>query len=111
MPYVMRDGDGRVVAVSETPLAEGGEFAVIGDPELLAFLGRTLPGEAEPFLVSDLALIRVIEDVVEVLVRRNLLALTDLPAAAQEKLLGRRAMRGWLAGISGMVGEDDGKVI
>ena len=110
MPYVMRDGEGRVVAVSEMP-GPGCEPAAAGDPELLAFLGRALPGEAEPFLASDLGLIRVIEDVVEVLVRKNLLVLTDLPAAAQDKLMGRRAMRGWLAGITGMVADDDGNVI
>jgi hypothetical protein len=42
---------------------------------------------------SDQALIRVVEDVVDTLIRKDLLHFTDLPEAAQAKLLERRVLR------------------
>ncbi len=107
MLYVIRNESGQVAGISESFQA-GAESLPNDAPEILAFLAR-LGGSG--FLASDLALIRVIEDVVEVMIRKNLLTLTDLPGAAQDKLVGRRALRGWLAGLAGLHDGDGGKVI
>ncbi|MBI5164618.1 MAG: hypothetical protein HY985_12040 [Magnetospirillum sp.] len=114
MPFVTRDGDGRVVALSEMALEEDAEFLSASDDEVSTFIATLATEGAEggdPFLLSDLRLIRVIEDVVEVLIRKNVLTLTDLPSAAQDKLMERRALRHWLAGIAGVVEDDEGKII
>jgi hypothetical protein len=42
---------------------------------------------------SDQALIRVVEDLVDTLIGKDLLRFTDLPEAAQAKLLERRNLR------------------
>jgi hypothetical protein len=42
---------------------------------------------------SDQALIRVVEDLIDTLVAKDLLHFTDLPEAAQAKLLERRSLR------------------
>lgn len=116
MPYVIRDGDGQVVALGEVPLDDRAEELPPGDPEVLALLSRTCEvdyaeGE-DSFVASDLSFIRVLEDLVEVLIRRGVITLSDLPAAAQEKLMQRRALRHWLAGVAGVVDDSDGgKVI
>jgi len=47
----------------------------------------------EKLAESDQALIRVVEDVVDTLIRKDLLHFTDLPEAAQAKLLERRVLR------------------
>lgn len=114
MPYVTRDDQGRVTALSETAPAEGAESLPAAHPEVLDFLFRAAGAEDEParrFLASDLGLIRVVEDLVEVLVRKHVLTLTDLPAAAQDKLLERRSLRAYLSGVTGMFDGDDAKII
>lgn len=42
---------------------------------------------------SDQALIRVVEDLIDTLIAKDLLHFTDLPEAAQAKLLERRSLR------------------
>lgn len=116
MPYVIRDEDGQVVAVAEVPLDEDGEHLPAGDPQVLAFLTRSCEAEyaadGDAFVASDLSFIRVLEDLVEILLRRGVIALSDLPAPAQDKLMQRRALRHWLAGVAGVVDDgDSGKVI
>ena len=55
--------------------------------------GIAAPAGAGEFAHLDPALIRVIEDVVDVLIDRGLLRLTDLPPDAQRKLLARKGAR------------------
>lgn len=101
MPFVTRDEDGRVIGISELPLEEDAEILPADAPEvaaLLARLGGATMVEGDSFLASDLDFIRVLEDLVEVMLRKGLLTLADLPEAAQDKLMERRAMRHWLAG-------------
>ena len=108
MPYVTRDSLGRVAALSLEAPAPGAECLPPSHPDVLGFL--LAGGEAEApddpalrrFLASDLALIRVVEDLVAVLIEKRLIAITDLPPAAQDKLLDRRALRSYLAGVAGM---------
>ncbi|HTH17802.1 MAG TPA: hypothetical protein VL974_14180 [Magnetospirillum sp.] len=115
MPYVIRDENGNVVGVSAVPLDDAAEAVAPDSPEFLQFLTRACgaeeAGDDGTFTALDLAFIRVLEDLVEVLLRRGVVALSDLPAAAQDKLMQRRALRGWLAGVVGVVDDDDGKVI
>lgn len=49
----------------------------------------TLAGLAQ----TDLALARVLEDLIDVLIDRQVLRFTDLPQAAQDKLVQRRSLR------------------
>lgn len=113
MPYVSRDAAGRVVALAEHPPPAGGELLPATHPDVLGFLfGEATGDDAKGrFLASDLALIRVVEDLIEVLVKKHVLTLTDLPAAAQDKLMGRRSLRTYLSGVSGMYEGDEGKII
>ena len=60
-------------------------------------------------LRSDLEMIRVYEDVVDVLIGKRIICLTDLPRAAQEKLLRRKHLRSLLASFSEVIAaEEDG---
>lgn len=115
MPFVTRDFDGHVVALSEVPLEDGTEHVRADHPDVVAFVAQICPdlmnSDEAAFVASDLAFIRVMEDLVEVLVRKGVLALSDLPAPAQDKLMERRALRGWLAGVAGIVDDGAGNVI
>jgi len=58
---------------------------------------------------SDLEMIRVYEDVVDLLISKGIICLTDLPLPAQDKLLRRRHMRTRFAAFSEVIpAEEEG---
>lgn len=91
MPYVKRDQDGNLVAVAVESGDLAAEWLEPTAPELAAFLGKIAP--ADQFSRSDQELIRVIEDIVDTLIDKCLIRFTDLPVAAQQKLMARRSLR------------------
>jgi hypothetical protein len=54
------------------------------------------PLAAQALSESDLAIARVLEDLIDVLILRGVIQFTDLPEAAQSKLLSRRQTRAML---------------
>jgi hypothetical protein len=60
---------------------------------------------------SDQALIRVLEDLIETLVAKNVIHFTDLPEAAQTKLLERRSLRRSLNGLQLLQDEDESPLL
>lgn len=91
MPYVQRDRHGAIAGLFRAPQPEAIEYLEGGDAEVLAFLRGESPGEG--FERLDAGFVRVIEDLVDLLIERHLLILTDLPPAAQEKWLLRKQLR------------------
>ena len=61
---------------------------------------------------TDVALVRVLEDLIDALITRGVIQFTDLPQAAQAKLLERRQSRASLAHRLDLMpfGDDDGLV-
>ncbi|WP_372738576.1 hypothetical protein [Neptunomonas sp.] len=94
MLYALRNTQGRIISLSET-MQEGAEPADLKHPDVLAFLSvndDTVTPDA--YLGhSDAAIARIVEDLIELLVSRNLIIFTDLPDAAQRKLLTRKLAR------------------
>ncbi|MCB1955164.1 MAG: hypothetical protein KDG55_05780 [Rhodocyclaceae bacterium] len=91
MLYVRRDGAGSIVSVSLVADEDHPEAAEAGSADVQRFVGRL--GGANPIASTDLGLVRVIEDLIDLLIARDLIRFTDLPDAAQEKLMERRSMR------------------
>lgn len=92
--YIKRDTENKIIAISEEPLAgfteeqhESAEFwrLILKEPE--KFLSEN------SMLYSDLKMIRVLEDLIEILIEKNLVRLTELPEAAQNKLISRKRIR------------------
>lgn len=71
---------------------------------MIAFLQKLAPRNAA-LLESDLSLIRALEDLIDVLIRKEVLRLTDLPDSVQTKLLSRRRLRGSMRSLS-LLGDD-----
>ncbi len=94
MPYVSRDPEGRIQTVSLTQ-QEGMQWLEPRDPDLLRFFSENLDAEnpLSHLLNSDMDLSRVLEDLIDLLVQRGIINFTELPEAAQKKLLGRRSAR------------------
>lgn len=91
MPYIRRAKTGRIDALLQNPEPGAEEFLPQHSPEIASFLG--FPADAELFNGLDEELIRVVEDLIDVLIGKNILRLTDLPLPAQEKLLSRKRLR------------------
>jgi hypothetical protein len=102
--YIRRDAERRIVSVSREPAPEHEPLRPDDEADLAAFLHRIDPGNA--LAASDFALIRVIEDLVDVLIEKEVLRLTDLPESAQAKLLSRRRMRSSVRSLR-LLGDDD----
>ncbi|WP_148714750.1 hypothetical protein [Chitinolyticbacter meiyuanensis] len=98
MPYVQRGLGGEITALYAQPHPGAEEFVPHASPDVLAFLGqaedRALFGEL------DIEFVRVIEDLIDVLIQKNVFKLTDLPPQAQAKLLARQRLRKRLNGPS-----------
>lgn len=97
-----RDPEGRIVALTRQPLSEdearagGWEMAQAGDPAVDHFL-HGVASETNPLSLTDAGMGRVTEDLIDVLIDRGVIQFTDLPVAAQAKLLQRRQTRAQLA--------------
>lgn len=105
MPYIRRDTQGRIVAV-ELEADAGLEEIPAGSAELADFV-RRMGGEASSLEQSDMRLVRVLEDLIELLIARDVIRFTDLPQPAQEKLLERRSMRQSLGALDLLGGADE----
>lgn len=103
--FVRRDAGGTVLSVSRVPLPDHPERCASTHPDLAAF-AQALSGGRAAFLDSDLALIRALEDLIDVLIHKDVLRLTDLPESVQSKLHARRRMRGSLHSLN-LLGEAD----
>ncbi|WP_028448832.1 hypothetical protein [Chitinibacter tainanensis] len=100
--YVSRDTEGRIISLHQEATAEAQEAISPRDPEVMAFIGQ-----GSELDHSDSSLIRVIEDLVDVLIQKNVLRLTDLPNAAQAKLLSRKSLRQRLSHSLDLLNDND----
>ena len=91
--YIQRNASGDIVQLSREATADCREFIDPGAPELLAFIGDHEGAQRAALRRSDLEFVRVLEDVIELLMNRGAISFTDLPAAAQEKLMARQTLR------------------
>lgn len=90
MPFVIRNAQGQIDSVHRDPVP-GAQFLPDHHAELRELLGSAPPDAA--FADLDAGLIRVLEDLVDVLIARNVIRITDLPAGAQQKLFARKNFR------------------
>lgn len=107
MTYIVRGEHGRIVTASNEALDGPCEQIAADSPELQAFI-EELAGENNLFETSDLKLIRVIEDVIDLLIAKNVICITELPPPVQSKLMERRSLRQSLNALKLFGDEDQG---
>jgi hypothetical protein len=105
MPFVKRDEQGEVIAVSQESGPGFTEELAIDDPTLVAFIS-SVGGEGSTLADSDLDLIRVVEDVVELLIAKGLILFTELPENAQQKIMRRQQMRSKAGNLQDLISKD-----
>ena len=108
MPFVKRDETGRIVALYRERSDEAPEFIASGHPEIADFADPgSNQGERGNMLQSDLEMIRVYEDLIDILISKRIVVLTDFPTAAQEKLVRRKRLRSSLSSLTDVLAPED----
>lgn len=95
MLFALKDDDGNITALTDRNIP-GATRVSAADPEVLGFLSldaSTLTSATDYLEDSDLATIRILEDLIDTLTERQVIRFTDLPPAAQRKLLSRKVAR------------------
>lgn len=95
MLYIERNSDGTIAAIHQSPSEKATEQKTLLDEEIIAFLSKDsgLDSWIQLLSLSDVSIIRVIEDLIDVLVKKNIIMLTDLPEEARDKLKERKSVR------------------
>ena len=107
MPYIKRNSAGEITAVSEEALP-GFVLATEQDADEISDFGIELVGKDEAELLkTDLEFVRVLEDVIELLMAKNVIQFTELPDASQAKMLKRKKLRGGLGGKLDLLDEEN----
>lgn len=109
MVYIKRDKDGQICAVYSQEDPGVTEQIDIDNPEFVDFLMRCDKNLQLKFLQSDLQLIRVLEDVIDILMDKNIITITDFPQPVIDKLLARQDFRIKFSGAAGMEYNEDDK--
>jgi hypothetical protein len=91
MPYVRRSPQGQIDSLHRLDPG-GAEFLADDHADVRAFVG-TNHDEQRNFSQLDADFVRVIEDVIDTLIVKNVLNITDLPEQAQAKLFARKSFR------------------
>ncbi|MEX5342631.1 tryptophan synthase subunit beta [Pseudomonas sp. I2] len=109
MFYVQRDAAGQLLRVEAAPYAGYTEILPPDDARVQAwFADDVVENSLRQLKQSDLDMIRVLEDLIEVLTTKGVISITDLPADAQAKLLSRSSARKALGGLNNLIEEDEG---
>ncbi len=92
MLYVARDSKGKICELHPAPLGQALEALPADNPEVMQFIH-------ERWRLNELAeldrdFVRAIEDIIELLMAKDIILFTDLPPRVQEKLLRRKEVRG-----------------
>lgn len=112
MFHVQRDDEGRLIRVEAAPFAGSQETASPEDAEIQAwFANQSIESSLMQLRQTDPEMIRVLEDLIHVLMTNGVLRITDLPPAAQHKLVNRSQARESLGGLNRLIGDDDGSLI
>ncbi len=93
MAYILKDAQGKVVGVSAAEnLADGWMKVEDSNQQYLDFLENQLEAQSK-FRKTDIELARVLEDLIALLIDRDVIHFTDFPEAAQKRLIERQGLR------------------
>jgi hypothetical protein len=109
MLYAKRDHNGDIINLSDTPSADSDEIVSAADDEVVGFLFKNSSKTLSKKVLSetDIGMIRIVEDLIELLIEKNLIMFTDLPNAAQQKILMRNQIRSVFQPGDPLLVEDD----
>jgi len=91
MPYILRDDKGKIYRASARSL-HGGELVPHSHPDVVEFLKtrgqdpQQIDNALSELRRTDGEMARAVEDVIMVLLKKNVLKMSDLPKAVQDRM-------------------------
>lgn len=100
MPYIKRNNSGEITTLYRESPESGADHLPPSHPEILAFLENKgdSNNSISALYESDKDIARVTEDLIHLLISKNLILFTELPVPVQKKLLAREKLRDSLRG-------------
>lgn len=101
MPYVKRDSDRNIHSITQYSDSDHQEFLAATSSEIVDFLTQQNEESLSKDVLaeSDKDIARVTEDLINLLISKNIILFTELPEAVQAKLLRREKLRSSLNGV------------
>ncbi|WP_422136145.1 hypothetical protein [Endozoicomonas sp. ALD040] len=93
MLYALKDEKGEIQAVADQPLTDDWEIVNLEDEAVHNFLQRNPTIGGKVMQAADADFIRVLEDLIDLLIDKQIIQFTELPDPVQNKLLNRRRYR------------------
>jgi hypothetical protein len=101
-----------LIRVEAAAYAEATETLPADHHEIQAwYANEAVENSLKQLKQSDFEMIRVLDDLIQVLTQKGVIRVTDLPPAAQAKLMDRTQAREALGGLSQLIDEDEGGLI
>ena len=94
------------IAHGTAPQEPGWQPAKVSDEDVRTFIGQ-FNTALNPIAATDAGLARVTEDLINILIDKGVIQFTDLPAAAQTKLLERRLVREQMSSRLTLLDDDE----
>jgi hypothetical protein len=108
MFYVERNGDGQLVRVQPTEFPGYTETLAADHLDIQGwFSSEAVETSLKQLRQSDLDMVRVLDDLIQLLTSKGVIRITDLPPAAQAKLLDRTQAREALGGLSRLINDEE----
>ena len=112
MLYVQRNAQGQLIRVEAAAFVGAQETLAADAQEVQAwFANQDVESSLLQLKQSDLDMIRVLDDLVQVLMDKGVLRITGLPPAAQTKLHSPTQARVALGGLNRLIDDDEVGVI
>ncbi len=94
MPYIGRNDQGEIVAMGREETAQTSEYVADNHPDLQKFIDNASPRVLRQLLLqTDQDMITAIDEVLSLLIRKNILKVTDLSETLQRRVFNRRKLR------------------
>ncbi|BDH44728.1 hypothetical protein TUM12370_07720 [Salmonella enterica subsp. enterica serovar Choleraesuis] len=113
MFYIQQEEDGNLIRIERQPFDSMTGTRPEDDAQVLALqaLQEARVASLQRLQNSDLEMVRVLEDLIAVLMTKGIISITDLPVAAQTKLLNRAQARQALGGLERLMDEDEDAIL
>jgi len=109
MSYIKRNREGEILGVQDEEDKHHTEYLKSDNPELQDFLKQKEDSGQirESLSGSDAEMVRVIDDLIHLLVAKQVFVFTELPEAVQSKLNSRSKMRTEINPLEDLIGDSD----
>jgi hypothetical protein len=109
VPYAIRNPSGKIINLQTSRSNHEQEWIDDDNPEVLAFLNTKNQNKQvkQALSISDNEMMRVVDDLIDLLIEKQVFVYTELPPAVQDKLHSRKQLRQNMRSLSDLVAEDD----